>query len=436
VCHREVTLSKGSILLVVVAAAGCGRLGFDPIADAGGADAIACSGDLLVDTAADDSGLGCQGAGCSLRAALALANARASSTICVADGLSITVATPLAVTADVTIGGAGAAICGAGTDRVFRVAGGGALRLRDLTVCHGRLVDAPGAGVLVEAGATLDADGVVFDDNAIVSDTLEVEGGALRIEGDARVTIRRSRFTNNRSTQLVAMTGFARGGAVAIQGGTGTHVAIEDSSFEDNLASNVGGAMYLNIDAANLTLQRLLFARNTSFAGSAFDINCAATGTFSIENTTFVDNASTSQASGGVFYVCATQTVRLSFCSFRGNTSQLVRLDNAGGRAEFRANAISAGAYDICLGPGSGVSLDGNVTDRDGTACPMTGAHDHLIDPMFGALADNGGPTPTLALLPGSPARDAAGTSCPAVDQRGQARPAGADCDAGAFEAQ
>jgi hypothetical protein len=56
-------------------------------------------------------------------------------------------------------------------------------------------------------------------------------------------------------------------------------------------------------------------------------------------------------------------------------------------------------------------------------------------DPMLGPLADNGGPTPTMALLPGSPAIDAGdGSVCPGVDQRGVARPQGAGCDIGAFE--
>lgn len=56
-------------------------------------------------------------------------------------------------------------------------------------------------------------------------------------------------------------------------------------------------------------------------------------------------------------------------------------------------------------------------------------------NPLLGALANNGGETNTLALLPGSPAIDA-GTNvgCPPADQRGIARPQGPTCDIGAFE--
>ena len=60
------------------------------------------------------------------------------------------------------------------------------------------------------------------------------------------------------------------------------------------------------------------------------------------------------------------------------------------------------------------------------------------IDPGLGPLQDNGGPTQTMAIAPGSPAVDAVpstGAQCPATDQRGVRRPEGAGCDIGAFEA-
>jgi hypothetical protein len=63
------------------------------------------------------------------------------------------------------------------------------------------------------------------------------------------------------------------------------------------------------------------------------------------------------------------------------------------------------------------------------------------IDPRLAALADNGGPTWTHALLPGSPAIDAGNnTAAPSTDQRGNRRPRDGDgdgvavVDVGAFE--
>jgi hypothetical protein len=61
------------------------------------------------------------------------------------------------------------------------------------------------------------------------------------------------------------------------------------------------------------------------------------------------------------------------------------------------------------------------------------------LDPRLGPLADNGGPTQTLALLPGSPAIAAgAPAGAPDTDQRGPgyARTIGGTIDIGAFEVQ
>ncbi len=60
-------------------------------------------------------------------------------------------------------------------------------------------------------------------------------------------------------------------------------------------------------------------------------------------------------------------------------------------------------------------------------------------NPKLAALADNGGPTQTMRLAPGSAAIDqvpATGANCPATDQRGVSRPQppGGRCDIGAYE--
>jgi hypothetical protein len=61
--------------------------------------------------------------------------------------------------------------------------------------------------------------------------------------------------------------------------------------------------------------------------------------------------------------------------------------------------------------------------------------NDSFPDPRLGPLTNNGGPTPTMALLPGSPAIDAGNTAAaPTTDQRGQPRPVGLAADIGAYE--
>jgi hypothetical protein len=94
---------------------------------------------------------------------------------------------------------------------------------------------------------------------------------------------------------------------------------------------------------------------------------------------------------------------------------------------------------------GSGSPSGTNGAAWGGTACgPLVNTliasntppdGDSFADPKLGPLADNGGPTLTMALLSGSPAIDAGDTSAaPATDQRGFPRPAGLAADIGAFE--
>jgi len=109
----------------------------------------------------------------------------------------------------------------------------------------------------------------------------------------------------------------------------------------------------------------------------------------------------------------------------------------------------SAPQHPDCLGSAfsGGYNLVGDPTgclDFAPGKHDVVGAAGAAIDPRLGPLADNGGPTPTLALLPASPAIDAGnpaapgsgGGACEAADQRGAARGGAAGrCDVGAFEA-
>ncbi|MBE0542629.1 MAG: hypothetical protein IH623_14815, partial [Verrucomicrobia bacterium] len=69
-------------------------------------------------------------------------------------------------------------------------------------------------------------------------------------------------------------------------------------------------------------------------------------------------------------------------------------------------------------------------------SCDFTNATSlNNTDPKLGPLANNCGPTLTMALLPGSPAIDAGNTAAaPPTDQRGVPRPYGQAADIGAFE--
>ena len=95
------------------------------------------------------------------------------------------------------------------------------------------------------------------------------------------------------------------------------------------------------------------------------------------------------------------------------------------------ANSVVAGNANDDCSPG-GVDGGHNFT-YPAASCPGT-----VADPLLAPLADNGGPTMTQVLLPGSPLIDAApaGADCAGTDQRGIARPQGPACDVGAYEVE
>jgi hypothetical protein len=100
---------------------------------------------------------------------------------------------------------------------------------------------------------------------------------------------------------------------------------------------------------------------------------------------------------------------------------------------DFNTNSAFPGPDFFGVLTSQGFNLIQNTSD-----CTITGnfTGDLLgIDPKLGPLQDNGGPTYTQALLPGSPAINA-GTNdgAPSTDQRGVSRPQGPSTDIGAFE--
>ena len=90
-------------------------------------------------------------------------------------------------------------------------------------------------------------------------------------------------------------------------------------------------------------------------------------------------------------------------------SSIIVGNSDSGGEAPDCAGSLASGGFTL-IGSLAGCSLTGGTGDLVG------------VNPALGPLVDNGGPTPTRALLAGSPAIDAAG-QCTGTDQRGVTRP-------------
>ena len=165
---------------------------------------------------------------------------------------------------------------------------------------------------------------------------------------------------------------------------------------------------------------------------------------FTIANTTLSGN--TTDVRGGGLYLRHLGAVALVNATITNNTAP-----EGSGIADAAAKAAYPFAIESSLIAGNHVT-EGATSEEIVTVHEIAGSHDFIAsanvalpddtlggDPMLGALADNGGPTQTHALLAGSPAIDAgSNTANLETDQRGGAyvRVSGVAADIGAFEAQ
>jgi Tol biopolymer transport system component len=162
-------------------------------------------------------------------------------------------------------------------------------------------------------------------------------------------------------------------------------------------------------------------------------------GTLSVSDSTIADNAATYRG-GGIRNFGPRGTVNISNSTVAANSPNgLDNFDDVGhyGIIHIHNTVVAGNESSDISGPidSQGHNLYGNT--RFGSGFDATDLLD--VDPLLGALADNGGPTQTMALLPGSPAIGAGDkTGHPRWDQRGRPyrRVVNHRMDIGAFEVQ
>lgn len=125
--------------------------------------------------------------------------------------------------------------------------------------------------------------------------------------------------------------------------------------------------------------------------------------------------------------------------STAGEPGDVFGVSQHGATLTLSASVLAVPGGDACNSSNAIVGAGRNVVTDDSCG---TGSNKIVagLAGTLGALAANGGPTRTIALAAGSPARNAVpapSAVCAAPDQRGAARPntTGKACDAGAFEA-
>jgi len=244
----------------------------------------------------------------------------------------------------------------------------------------------------------------------------------------------------------------------------GVHAEISGVTIRNGRVAGPGGGIR---NAGTLDLSASVISGNaTTQGGYGGGISSGGSGTLTLVQTTLNGNvadggggalalsapATISESTlsgnhanlfGGGLYAYAKTQVLFAGSTITGNTS----VKTGGGiyseldpflsvtQPELRDSILagnSGSPQRDCAGPveSNGYNLIGDASDCKDF---QSGHHDLVVpDPKLGPLAANGGPTPTHALLAGSPALGQS-SSCNAADQRGQARPA-TGCDIGAFQ--
>jgi hypothetical protein len=205
----------------------------------------------------------------------------------------------------------------------------------------------------------------------------------------------------------------------------GGHLTVSKSTIRDNTASGDGGGIYNHDDPAGRVRTGVLLVNSTVIGNSAESgggiMSDANGGAFvTVDNSTIVSN--TARVRGGGVAGFAFEF------GGAGLTNSIVARNAAPTGPDVFGEV---GASFTLIGDGSDADITNTDGNKVGNVSPIVGA----IDPRLGPLADNGGPTRTLALLAGSPAIDAASADrCPGKDQRDVARPRGTACDMGSVE--
>ena len=326
----------------------------------------------------------------------------------------------------------------------------GAVDIVDSRVESNRAVNTSLNGGL---GGGISASGSITITRSMVNDNeTHVDGGGIYVLG-GDLTLLDSTFSNNvaggdggaisasrsvrveRST-ISGNTSGQEGGGISSNG----DLSIFGSTIQAN-ASGKGGGGILVGGLADLLVADSTISGNSAFTGGGI-AHCptpAVAGTTTIVRSTITGNHATSATAGvgGVLIVGHESRIEDS----------IIAVNSAVTNPDLKWNSIEPIDLRFSLiGDGSGTSLiEAPIGSPDANGNRIGGPVNGVIDPLLGPLADNGGPTKTHGLLPGSPAIDAgdpaavAGTGgVPEFDQRGApfSRVVGGRIDMGAVEWQ
>ncbi|HEY6942981.1 InlB B-repeat-containing protein [Dokdonella sp.] len=266
-------------------------------------------------------------------------------------------------------------VSGANANRIFSVSG--------TTTVSGLTLTAGNAGAGGQGGAISSTGNLTLDGIAVTSSSAGDAGGGVYNTGT--LTIASSLISANTVTDSTC----AGGGAIRSEG-PGSVLVIRNSTITANSAPSCnGGGVSFNDGSASIT-------------ASTITANSAGLG------------------GGNVYKGSSAAALTLSTSVISDGTT--------GGGAPLDPDVH--GAF------GGGLTSSGyNLVKTRGDAIGFVGSDlADGLDPLLGALGNNGGPTATRLPQPTSPLLERSGAPCQATDQRGFTRPQGISCDIGAVE--
>ena len=275
-----------------------------------------------------------------------------------------------------------------------------------------------------------------------------LEDHVFQIKGPATATLSGLTVRGGQATAAGPGTRDDGGGIFVDDAPSDATLLLNNAVVTGNHADDYAGGVDVDAQA---TLTNVTISGNTANGGGgAMEVEGSAT----LTNVTLSGNSADQEGGGIVTF----GDVTINNSTIRGNTADADNDDDGdgGGIAAFSPtllmrNSIVEGNTDATSSPGTNepdcatsgtnfVSQGNNLVGTTAGGCQVTGPGDLVGAPaLLGPLADNGGPVPTHALLPGSPAIDAGdpavpgsgGTACASTDARGAPR---SDCDIGAYE--
>jgi len=451
-------------------------------------------------TKTDDTDDGVCDSDCSVREAIRAANARAGDdTIILSSGTyTLTIPGPgedaaamgdLDITDSLTIkvAGAGNAVIKGGigwNDRVFHIIGADTVvHISNITVQNGTVTGGASGGGILNYGILTISSSTISHNNAGVYPSFGDGGGVSNmgillatnstfsnntsscggggISGSGVMTITNSNISNNMTSDCIGGRGGGgiQGNDITIinttivsntssGGGGGLHgyrtVTLLDSTISGNTASG-GGGIFNQIGEMTVIKSTINGNRSTGTSGGIGN-----NGTLTMTNSTVSGNLA--QSHGGGIGIYSSHTLTMNNVTVADNLTfgNGGGIYNPRGTVNFKNTIVAKNSgFGQNLAPGclgTMTSFGYNLVENT-LNCTIAGTITGNIvnvSSNLDSLQDNGGPTLTHALLPGSPAIDAGNPampgsgndSCEATDQRDITRPQHTRCDIGAFESQ